>query len=212
MPCRRANGKRSWTSCVRFEGGRLKPAPPSHSKRGFRIQYSVSGVGQALSPANPGRSEIGMKDLTRRDMFKTSLAVPAAVAVAAETAIAEGAQAQSAPPATAVQGAGRERLLLDSGWRFHFGHATDLAQDFNFRGNFSKSGNFGPVGTLLFDDADWKSVDLPHDWAIELPFQNDPALSSKGFYPLGRAYPATSIGWYRRVLELPASDAGKRIT
>jgi beta-galactosidase len=153
-----------------------------------------------------------MKDLTRRDVFKTSLAVPAAVAVAAETALAEGAQAQSAPPSAAVQGAGRERLLLDSGWRFHFGHATDLAQDFNFRGNFSKSGNFGPVGTLLFDDADWKTVDLPHDWAIELPFQNDPALSSKGFYPLGRAYPATSIGWYRRVLELPASDAGKRIT
>ena len=55
-------------------------------------------------------------------------------------------------------------------------------------------------------------MDLPHDWAIELPFQNDPALSSKGFYPLGRNYPATSIGWYRRVFELPASDAGKRIT
>jgi beta-galactosidase len=33
------------------------------------------------------------------------------------------------------------------------------------------------VGTLLFDDTDWKAVDLPHDWAIELPFQNDPALS-----------------------------------
>jgi beta-galactosidase len=138
--------------------------------------------------------------------------VPGAVAVAAGTALGDAAQAQSAPPATAVEGAGRERLLLDSGWRFHFGHATDLAQDFNFRGNFSKSGNFGPVGTLLFDDTDWKAVDLPHDWAIELPFQNDPALSSKGFYPLGRAYPATSIGWYRRVLELPASDAGKRIT
>ena len=57
-----------------------------------------------------------------------------------------------------------------------------------------------------------KAVDLPHDWAIELPFQNDPALASKGFYPLGRTYPATSVGWYRRVFELPAADAGKRIT
>ena len=55
-------------------------------------------------------------------------------------------------------------------------------------------------------------VDLPHDWAIELPFKNDPALASKGFYPLGRTYPATSVGWYRRVFELPAEDAGKRIT
>jgi beta-galactosidase len=140
-------------------------------------------------------------------MFKTSLAAPAAVAAAAEQA-----QDRTAPPATAATASGRERLLLDFGWRFHFGHAADAAQDFNFRGNFSKTGNFGPVATLLFDDNDWKPVDLPHDWAIELPFQNDPALSSKGFYPLGRTYPATSIGWYRRIFELPASDAGKRIT
>src|ERR1039458_554453 len=153
-----------------------------------------------------------MKDLTRRDMFKTSLAAPAAVVAAAETAISEEAQAQTAPPATAAPGTGRESLLLDFGWRFHFGHATDVAQDFNFRGNFSKTGNFGPLSTLLFDDSDWKAVDLPHDWAIELPFQNDPALSSKGVYSLGRASPAPSVGWYRRIFELPASDAGKRIT
>jgi len=149
--------------------------------------------------------------VTRRDLFKTSLAVPAAV-VAAETAFSGEAPAQTQPPATAASGGGRERLLLDFGWRFHFGHATDMARDFDFRGNFSKTGNFGAVSTLSFDDSDWKAVDLPHDWAIELPFQNDPALSSKGFYPLGRAYPATSVGWYRRIFELPASDAGKRIT
>jgi len=158
-------------------------------------------------------AEIDMKDLTRRDLFKTSLAAPAVAAVvtAGETA-SEEAQAQTAPPASAVPGAGRERLLLDFGWRFHFGHAADAARDFHFSGNFSKTGNFGPVATLAFDDSDWKPVDLPHDWAVELPFQNDPALSSKGFYPLGRAYPATSIGWYRRVFDLPASDAGKRIS
>jgi beta-galactosidase len=149
--------------------------------------------------------------MTRRDLLKTSLATPAAVA-AAETVIGEEAQAQGAAPATSASGGGRERLLLDFGWRFHLGHATDAEKDFNFRGNFSKTGGFGPVSTVLFDDSDWEAVDLPHDWAIELPFQNDGALSSKGFYPLGRTYPATSIGWYRRILELPASDAGKRIT
>ena len=163
-------------------------------------------------PESSGRLEIDMKDLTRRDMFKTSLAVPAAVAAATGTAIGQEVQAQAAPSASAAPGPGRERLLLDFGWRFHFGHATDAAQDFNFRGNFSKTGNFGPISTPLFDDNDWKTVDLPHDWAIELPFQNDPALASKGFYPLGRTYPATSIGWYRRIFELAASDAGKRIT
>ena len=151
-----------------------------------------------------------MSDLTRRDLFKTSLAAPAVVAAATEAARSEEAQAQTAP--AAAPASARERLLLDFGWRFHLGHATDVAQDFGFRGNFSKTGNFGSVSMPLFDDSDWQAVDLPHDWAIELPFQNDPALTSKGFYPLGRAYPATSIGWYRRIFELPASDAGKRIT
>ena len=152
-----------------------------------------------------------MKDLTRRDLLKTSMAAPAAAAAVAGTASSE-AQAQTPPAAAAAPASGRERLLLDFGWRFHFGHATDPSLDFNFRGNFSKTGNFGPVATALFDDNDWKAVDLPHDWAIELPFQNDSSLSSKGFYPLGRSYPATSVGWYRRIFELPASDAGKRIT
>ncbi|MDR3699876.1 MAG: beta-galactosidase GalA [Candidatus Sulfopaludibacter sp.] len=148
-----------------------------------------------------------MKRWTRRSVLQGALALPAVAAASDAGSAAEGPQPQAAPKA-----GGRERLSLDFGWRFHFGHAGDAAQDFNFRGNFSKTGNFGPVGTLLFDDSDWKPVDLPHDWAVELPFQNDPALASKGFYPLGRTYPATSVGWYRRVLDLPASGAGKRIS
>jgi beta-galactosidase len=116
---------------------------------------------------------------------------------------------------SAGAGAGRERLLLDFGWRFHFGNADDPAKDFGFgggrAGNFQKTGNFITASSPAFDDSDWRELDLPHDWAIELPFVNDPALSSKGFYPLGRTYPETSVGWYRRVFEMPAADAGKRI-
>ena len=148
-----------------------------------------------------------MKKPTRRDVLRTSLAAPAAAAI--EIVPSGEAEAQTAAPPSAPL---RERLLLDFGWRFHFGNADDVAQDFNFRGNFSKTGNFGPVATALFDDSDWKRIDLPHDWAIELPFQNDPALTSKGFYPLGRTYPATSVGWYRRIFELPASDEGRRLS
>jgi beta-galactosidase len=125
-------------------------------------------------------------------------------------------QAANAAPNSSAAGAGHERLLLDFGWRFHPGNANDPAKDFAFglgrSGTFQKTGNFLPAGNLGFDDGDWRPVDLPHDWAIELPFENDPALSSKGFYPLGRTYPATSVGWYRRVFEIPAADAGKRIT
>ncbi|HXJ94320.1 MAG TPA: beta-galactosidase GalA [Terriglobia bacterium] len=170
-----------------------------------------------------------MKNWTRRDVLKTSLVAPAVAAsvhgamtgksgplTAADRASATGPLLAAGTSESSAPGAGRERLLLDFGWRFHFGHADDPAKDFGFgsgrSGNFQKTGNFLPAGALAFDDGDWRPLDLPHDWAIELPFTNDPALSSKGFYPLGRTYPATSVGWYRRVFELPASDAGRRIT
>ena len=171
-----------------------------------------------------------MKAFSRRDLLKTSLLAPAAAAAQPfkpmEAALHAGSEAAGplslysdapvAAAAAAQPGAGRERLLLDFGWRFHFGHASDPAKDFNFgsgrTGNFQKTGNFLSAGTMAFDDSDWKQVDLPHDWAVELPFTNDPALQSKGFYPLGRNYPDTSVGWYRRVFELDAADNGKRIT
>ncbi len=163
---------------------------------------------------------------TRRDVLKASLLAPAAVAAARGIRpfdLAMNTAPEDSAPLTAdttlappTPGAGRERLLFDFGWRFHFGHADDTSKDFGFGsssvGNFQKTGNFMPACAIAFDDSDWRGLDLPHDWAVELPFQNDPDLSSKGFYPLGRKYPATSVGWYRRVLDLPGEDAGKRIT
>ncbi len=128
----------------------------------------------------------------------------------------ESRAAEAASSDSLAAKAGRERLLLDFGWRFHLGNADDPAKDFGFgsgeEGNFQKTGNFLPAGLGAFDDNAWHAVDLPHDWAVELPFTNDPSLQSKGFYPLGRKYPETSVGWYRRIFELPAEDAGKRLT
>src|SRR6185437_14933302 len=54
-------------------------------------------------------------------------------------------------------------------------------------------------------------IDLPHDFAVALPFVNDADLYQFGFKPIGRKYPETSIGWYRRVFEMPQSDLGRRI-
>jgi len=167
-----------------------------------------------------------MKSFSRRDVLKSSLLAPAIAVAAHELSPMAAAmevsglhpetQTESAPSQSPTPGTGRERLLLDFGWRFHFGNADDPTKDFGFgsgrSGNFQKTGNFLPAGSTAFDDGDWQTVDLPHDWAVELPFKNDPALASKGYYPLGRNYPETSVGWYRRVLELPATDAGKRIT
>jgi beta-galactosidase len=167
-----------------------------------------------------------MKTVSRRDLLKTSIMVPAGIAAAQGlgpmgSALHRAEQNSEPLPISAareasIPGAGRERLLLDFDWRFHFGNADDPTKDFDFgggrTGNFQKTGNFLPASTLAYDDGDWQPVNLPHDWAVELPFQNDPALASKGYYPLGRTYPSTSVGWYRRVFELPAADAGKRFT
>jgi beta-galactosidase len=170
-----------------------------------------------------------MKAFSRREMLKGSLLAPAmaaaasgmspvaaAMQVAGETTGPLPANKSGTAQKPAQHNAARERLLLDFGWRFHFGDACDAAKDFGFGsgrgGNFQKTGGFLAASSLAFDDSDWKAVDLPHDWAIELPFTNDPALQSKGFYPLGRDYPTTSVGWYRRVFEMPDSDKGKRIS
>ena len=33
-----------------------------------------------------------------------------------------------------------------------------------------------------------------------------------GYKPLGRRYPETSVGWYRRTFDIPKEDSGRRIT
>ena len=155
-----------------------------------------------------------MKSWTRREVLKSGMAVPVvtALGVPARSVPVRSEKTQTNSGTAPL----RERSLLDFGWRFHFGHANDAAKDFGFgsgrSGGFQKTGGFLSPSNLTFDDGDWKTVDLPHDWAIGLPFQNDPSLSSKGYYPLGRNYPETSVGWYRRIFEIPASDAGRRIS
>ena len=154
-----------------------------------------------------------MKGFTRRDLLRTGMSLPAASVVTAGMASpAQPGQAPSAPAQLPL----RERLLLDFGWRFHFGHANDSSKDFGFgagrAGGFQKTGGFLSPSSLAYDDSEWNPVNLPHDWAIGLPFKNDPALASKGSYPLGRDYPETSVGWYRRVFDVPASDTGRRVS
>lgn len=111
----------------------------------------------------------------------------------------------------------RERILLDFGWRFHLGHATDPAKDFGYGAaarelTFAKCGDFPGPCQLDFNDSDWRTVDLPHDWAVELPFKNAPELPEHGGKALGRDYPENSIGWYRRIFDLEAADVSKRIS
>ena len=167
-----------------------------------------------------------MKPVSRRDMLKAGLLVPAAAAAHGLGPIGAAAiQAAQKEPASlpigeatdaAKPGAGRERLLLDFGWRFHFGNADDATKDFGFgagqSGNFQKTGNFMPAGGLLSTTVTGRASICPMTGRSSCLSQMILHLTSKGFYPLGRNYPATSVGWYRRVFDFPAEDAGKRIT
>src|SRR6202142_1024012 len=98
----------------------------------------------------------------------------------------------------------RERLLADFGWRFPLGDDWGIGQ------NLAKAGTGRGPASVEFSDASWRRVDLPHDWAVELPF--DPAADgAHGFKALGHGFPQNNVGWYRRTFELPASDAGRRL-
>ncbi|MAO66621.1 MAG: beta-galactosidase [Balneola sp.] len=59
-----------------------------------------------------------------------------------------------------------------------------------------------------FDDSSWEDVTLPHDWAIEGPFfEGDDAEVTGG---MGRL-PSPGVAWYRKDLDIPASDSTKSI-
>ena len=98
----------------------------------------------------------------------------------------------------------REHLSLDAGWKFHLG------DDWPGALRLDKAGaSTGPASDNV-QRRDLAHVNLPHDWAIELPFDKT-ADMNHGFKPLGPGFAKNSIGWYRRTFELPAGDSGKRI-
>ena len=110
----------------------------------------------------------------------------------------------------------RERQNFDSDWQFAFGDASDPAKDFGcgteYFNYFTKAAsihNEGPY-VMKFDASAWKTVDLPHDWVVDLPFAEE-ASHSHGYKQVGYEYPKTSVGWYRKVFTVPAEDYGKHI-
>ncbi len=137
--------------------------------------------------------------------MKKILAVFLLLIVANSSLIAQSLNSTSSP---------REHLLMDRGWRFAFGHPSDFRKDFNhatgYFSYFAKTGYGDGAAAKDFDDRSWRTLDLPHDWAVELPF-NSRGSHSHGYKTIGRNFPETSIGWYRKTFFIPGSDLGKRI-
>ena len=78
---------------------------------------------------------------------------------------------------------GTTPLMTD--WKFNLGDAAN-AQD------------------VSFDDSSWVTIDLPHDYSITQEY--DANLESESAYLPG------GTGWYRKILNIPESLAGKRVT
>jgi beta-galactosidase len=110
----------------------------------------------------------------------------------------------------------RERLSLDRNWKFAHGHAADAARDFGFAASrcLVKAGEARGAAGKNFDDSKWREVNVPHDWAIELPLdpKGEKELCEHGFRAIGPTHPDNSVGWYRRRFAIPKTDLGRRIS
>jgi beta-galactosidase len=88
-----------------------------------------------------------------------------------------------AAPAS-LKTSGRATVSFDSSWRFLKADASGAEQP-------------------GFDDTAWRALDVPHDWSIEGPFdENNPTGGAGGYLPAG-------VGWYRKRFTLPESDSGR---
>jgi len=108
-----------------------------------------------------------------------------------------------------------QRENFDRGWKFHLGNAADPHRDFNYGiGNIlAKTGDAANTCIKMdFDDRDWADVNLPHDWAVGLPFQHvhNGDVDAHGYRSVGALFPENSIGWYRKSFEVDRKDSGKR--
>lgn len=79
----------------------------------------------------------------------------------------------------------RQRIAFNKDWKFYLGEVSGASE-------------------VDFDDTDWRTLDLPHDWSIEGDFSRDhPAGTGGGALPGG-------IGWYRKSF-VSATAPGKQV-
>lgn len=163
-------------------------------------------------PPEPGAARFTQRtpSSTRR---QAAVALPIVLALLASLALA---QAQP-----------RERLSLNSNWRFIKGDPADVGDKLSYTNikpwmiatgpEFTKNPQTAarlkpetnPGADVAytqseFDDSGWRQLDLPHDWGIEGPFKQE--------YPGGTGkLPWWGVGWYRKHFNVPASDRGRRL-
>ncbi len=122
----------------------------------------------------------------------------------------------------------RERISFNNGWRFQKGDPAEVTNQLAYPNieawveasgaelttNAALAAKTRPAGEpgggnisyaqSDFNDSQWRLLNLPHDWGIEGPFKQEyPGETGK--------LPWWGVGWYRKHLEVPASDQGRKI-
>jgi beta-galactosidase len=126
---------------------------------------------------------------------------------------------------TTAQAPVRERVSFNSGWRFIQGDPADAGNKLSYPNiktwvvaTGSELTTNLPVATrpdgnpggdvayaqANFNDTAWRQLNLPHDWGIEGPFQQEyPGETGK--------LPWWGVAWYRKSFTLPATDKGRQL-
>lgn len=82
--------------------------------------------------------------------------------------------------------AAMRKQLFDFGWKF-------------------ATGDYAGASEAVFDDSEWRTLNLPHDWSIEGITRPDaPSGNDGGYFPTG-------TGWYRKYFTIPADYRGKKV-
>lgn len=81
----------------------------------------------------------------------------------------------------------RITLPFDKDWRFHINDEMNAEQS-------------------SYNDASWRTLDVPHDWSIEGPYDKSNATSRGG------GYLPSGMGWYRKTFSLGDEYRGKKVS
>jgi beta-galactosidase len=91
---------------------------------------------------------------------------------------------------------GQRTSDFDRGWKFALVNAADITDP---------TGAYAHAADTGYDDSPWRTVDLPHDWSIELDPTPEGTTSDTGYFQGG-------LGWYRKTFKLPRAHAHKSLS
>ncbi len=104
----------------------------------------------------------------------------------------------------------REKLLMNRDWLFYFGEPPykkrkATSSDQTYRG--SRGENARGAARRDFDDSEWRTVQLPHDFVYENGQSRTDPCGGHAQFPADRG-----SAWYRKYFKLEEADRNKHIT